>query len=59
MSVNNVAEDIIDKKYRIEKVAPEGAWGYLVGIGLTLPMVKQEFYLQLATVMTRYIRPAV
>lgn len=46
MGVNNVTDEtIIDKKYRIEKVAPEGAWGYLVGIGLTLPMVKQEFYI--------------
>lgn len=38
MSVTKVANTINDKKYRIEKVAPEGAWGYLVGIGLTLPM---------------------
>lgn len=48
MTVYNVPETIINKKYRIEKVAPEGAWGYLVAIGLTLPMVKQEFYLQVA-----------
>lgn len=27
-------------KYRIEKQAPEGGWGYLVTIGLTIPFVR-------------------
>lgn len=42
MGVNNGADAIIDKKYRIEKVAPEGGYGYLIGIGLTMPMVKHK-----------------
>ncbi|XP_055300651.1 monocarboxylate transporter 14-like [Sitodiplosis mosellana] len=30
-------ETVTNTKFRMEKVAPEGGWGYLIGIGLALP----------------------
>lgn len=32
-----------NEKFRMEKVAPEGGWGYLVGLGLTFPFVSIHF----------------
>lgn len=34
-----MCETIDRQGYRIEKVPPEGGWGYLIGIGMALPFV--------------------
>lgn len=28
-----------NKSYRSEKVAPDGGWGYMIGVGIALPFV--------------------
>lgn len=27
------------EKFKIEKVPPEGGWGYIIGVGMALPFV--------------------
>lgn len=33
-------------KFRTEKVAPDGGWGYLIAIGIALPAVNRIFTLK-------------
>lgn len=41
--MKNVCE-ISGVKYQIEKVAPDGGWGILIGIGLAVPIVCKLLY---------------
>lgn len=34
-----MSESITKKRIRIERLPPEGGWGYLIGIGMALPFV--------------------
>lgn len=42
-----MSNKIEGKRYHIEKVAPEGAWGwsYLIPLGIAIPGVSDSFYL--------------
>lgn len=38
-----MGDTIPKRRYRIEKVEPDGGWGYLIGIGMAVPFVTIEF----------------
>lgn len=39
LNVIKMTDTNSNRKFRTEKAAPEGGWGYLIAIGLTLPFV--------------------